>query len=192
MSNYLEHLHAKWNTLRKNTLKGFCWAIWQFGKSAESLIIWQFCSYENKESFKLVLLQQCEVWRQTGTKLDLRSAVLMLFWTGGGFWGVVECWEVLDRLLHFGGRREKTQISNANLTGEMCLGSVLSWDKDTGLCTQLCQGDCRILGSCMTFASWVSVFPPPVVQTCFGTIWVYNSALHKRLQPSFLYMLQYA
>lgn len=72
----------------KNTLKGFCWAILQFGKSAESLIVRQCCSYENKGSFKSVPLQHCEVWRQTGTKLDLKAAfLLMLFWTGQGFWG---------------------------------------------------------------------------------------------------------
>lgn len=87
--------------------------------------------------------------------------------------------------------RQKKEISNANLTGEICLGSVvLDRDEDTGLCSQLCQGDCRILGSCMTFASCVSVFLLPIVQTCFGTIRVYNSALHKTLQLSFIYMLQ--
>lgn len=93
---------------QKNTLKGFCWAIWWFGKCVESLVIWQFCSYENKGSINLVLLQQCEVWRQIGTKLDLKSPLLlMLFWTGGGFWGVHERWKVLDQPLHFGGKRNK-------------------------------------------------------------------------------------
>lgn len=183
---------CKMKHTQKNTLKGFCWAIWWFGKSAASLVIWQFCSYENKGSINLVLLQHCEVWRQIGTKLDLKSALLlMLFWTGGGFWGVHECWKVLDQPLHFGGKREKKEISNANLTGEICLGSVvLARGEETGLCTQLCQGHCRILGSCMTFASCMLVFLLPIVQTCFGTIWVYNSTLHKTLQLSFIYMLQ--
>lgn len=74
----------------------------------------------------MVASQQCEVWRQAGTKLDLRSALfLMLFWTGQVFWGVAECWEVVDKLLHFGGRRENAEISNAfRLMGEMCLGSI--------------------------------------------------------------------
>lgn len=38
----------------KNTLKGFCWAVWQFGESAESLSFDSFHGYKNKGSFKLV------------------------------------------------------------------------------------------------------------------------------------------
>lgn len=45
ISKYPESLHAKWSTLRKNTPKGFCWAVWQFGKSAESLSFGSFHSY---------------------------------------------------------------------------------------------------------------------------------------------------
>lgn len=50
-----ESLHAKWNTLRKNTPKGFCWAVWQNGKPAESLTSDSFHSLKNKGSFKLIL-----------------------------------------------------------------------------------------------------------------------------------------
>ena len=39
--------------------------------------------------------------------------------------GVAECWKVLYKLLHFGGKRKKTEIRNAHLTGETCLGSVV-------------------------------------------------------------------
>lgn len=91
----------------------------------------------------------------------------MLFWMGwGGFLGVAECWELLNKLLHFW---RKDMNSNVNLKGEICLGSiVLAWDKDTGLCTQLCQGHCSILGSCKTFDACVSVFPPPWFRIVLG------------------------
>jgi len=79
---------CKMKHTQKNILKGFCQAIWRSEKPAESLN----CSYESKWSFNLVPLQQCEVWTQTGTKVDLKSSVLlMLFWTGGRFWRAVEC-----------------------------------------------------------------------------------------------------
>lgn len=55
ISKYPESLHVKWNIFRKNTPKGFCWAIWQFGKSTELLTFDSFHRYKNKGSFELVL-----------------------------------------------------------------------------------------------------------------------------------------
>lgn len=72
----------------KNTPKGFCWAVWQFGKPAESLTFDSFHSYKNKGGFKLLLYEPCGIWSQTGTKLDLKSkVVLMLLWIGEAFGG---------------------------------------------------------------------------------------------------------
>lgn len=48
ISKYPESLNAKWSTLRKNTPKGFCWAVWQYGKSAESLTLDSFRRYLKK------------------------------------------------------------------------------------------------------------------------------------------------
>lgn len=73
---------------------------------------------------------------------------------------------MLNKLLNFW---RKGMNSNVNLKEEICLASiVLAWDKDTGLCTQLCQGHCSILGSCRTFDACVSVLPPPLSGIALG------------------------
>lgn len=121
-------------------------------------------------------------WDKAGSQI---SSCSVLDW--GGFLGLfsfsAECWEVVNKLLHIW---RKDMNSNVNLKEEICLRSiVLAWDKDTGLCTQLCQGLCSILGSCKTCDVCVSVFPPLLSRIALGQSWVYKSALDKRLQPSY-------
>lgn len=79
---------------------------------------------------------------------------------------------MVGKLLHFGGRRENAEMSNAfSLTGEMCLGSiVLAQNEDiVGSAPSFTKGGCKILGSCMFSTTCTLVFPP-LLQIWFGTV----------------------